>query len=104
MADKIVFLILCQIYGYEDQYYIFPKDTVDKATNDLLELYKDASDSIMTSDLIKALVKGEMTLKVLDAPTIVFRTISKFKHFFEYDTDLVWLRFIDGSRIIYSKR
>lgn len=75
-----------------------------KATNDLLELYKDASDSIMTSDLIKALVKGEMTLKVLDAPTIVFRTISKFKHFFEYDTDLVWIRFRDGSRIIYSKR
>ncbi len=45
-----------------------------------------------------------MTLKVLDAPTIVFRTISKFKHFFEYATDLVWIRFRDGSRIIYSKR
>ena len=76
----------------------------DKATNDLLELYKDASDSIITSDLIKVLVKGKMILKVFDAPTIVFRTISKFKHFFEYDTDLVWIRFRDGSRIIYSKR
>ncbi|MQN33977.1 hypothetical protein F7D84_04300 [Prevotella copri] len=77
---------------------------MDKATNDLLELYKDASDSIMTSDLIKALVKWEMTLKVLDAPTIVFRTISKYKHVFEYETDFVWIRFRDGSRIIYSKR
>lgn len=96
--------IVSDIYGYEDQYYIFPKDTVDKATNDLLELYKDVPDSIITSDLIKVLVKGKMTLKVFDAPTIVFRTISKFKHFFEYDTDLVWIRFRDGSRIIYSKR
>ena len=77
--------IVSDIYGYEDQYYIFPKDTVDKATNDLLELYKDVPDPIITSQFIKALVKGEMTLKVLDAPTIVFRTISKFKHFFEPD-------------------
>lgn len=95
---------MSNIYGYEDQYYIFPKDTVDKATNDLLELYKDLPDSIMTSDFIEASIKLRMTLKVLDAPTIVFRTISKFKHFFEYDTDLVWICFRDGSRIIYSKR
>ena len=87
MADKIVFLhIVSEIYGYEVIRIIsFQKDTVDKATNDLLELYKDVPDSIITSDLIKALVKGRMTLKVFDAPTIVFRTISKFKHFFEYD-------------------
>lgn len=45
--------IVSDIYGYEDQYYIFPKDTVDKVTNDLLEHYKDVPDSIMTSDLIK---------------------------------------------------
>ena len=50
------------------------------------------------------MVKGRMISKSFDAPTIVFRTISKFKHFFEYDTDLVWIRFRDGSRIIYSKR
>nr|WP_287896542.1 hypothetical protein [Prevotella sp.] len=96
--------IVSNIYGYEDQYYIFPKDTVDKVTNHVLELCKDAPDSIMTSDLIEALVRLQMMPKVLDAPTIVFRTISKFKNFFEYDTDLVWIRFRDGSRIIYSKR
>ena len=58
----------------------------------------------MTSDLIEKLVNFKMIPKVFDAPTIVFRTISKYKHFFEYDTDLVWIRFRDGSRIIYSKR
>ena len=96
--------IVSNIYGYKDQYYIFPKDTVDKATNDLLELYKDLPDSIMASDFIEASIKLRMMTKILDAPTIVFRTISKYKHVFEYDTDLVWIRFRDGSRIIYSKR
>lgn len=49
--------IVSDIYGYEDQYYIFPKDTVDKATNDLLELYKDLPDSIVTGEFIQAMVK-----------------------------------------------
>lgn len=96
--------IVSDIYGYEDQYYIFPKDTVDKATNDLLELYKDLPDSIVTGEFIQAMVKGRMFPKSFDAPTIVFRTISKYKHVFEYETDFVWIRFRDGSRIIYSKR
>lgn len=96
--------IVSDIYGYEDQYYIFPKDTVDKATNDLLELYKDLPDSIVTGEFIQAMVKWRMIPKSFDAPTIGFRTISKYKHVFEYETDLVWIRYRDGSRIIYSKR
>lgn len=96
--------IVSDIYGYEDQYYIFPKDTVDKATNDVLELYKDLPDSIVTGESIQAMVEVRMIPKIFDVPTIVFRTISKYKHVFEYETDLVWIRFRDGSRIIYSKR
>lgn len=96
--------IVSDIYGYEDQYYIFPKDTVDKVTNDVLELYKDLPDSIVTEGVIQATVKLRMIPKSFDAPTISFRTISKYKHVFEYETDLVWIRFRDGSRIIYSKR
>lgn len=96
--------IVSNIYGYEDQYYIFPKDTIDKVTNECLELCKDLPDSIVTEELIQAMVKLKMITKVFDAPTIVFRTISKYKHIFEYDTDFVWIRFRDGSRIIYSKR
>lgn len=96
--------LVSNVYGYEDQYYLFPKDTVDKVTNEVLERCKDLPDSIATGSYIEALVRIGMMSKVFDAPTIVFRTISKFQHVFEYDTDLVWIRFRDGSRIIYFKR
>lgn len=94
------------IYGFEDQYYIFPKDTVDQVLNDVLELSRKNGlpDSLMTYDLMKGLVKLSLVAKLVYAPTITFRTISKYEHLFEYETDLVWIRFKDGSRIIYSKR
>lgn len=96
--------LVSSVYGYEDRYYIFPKDTVDKVTDSVLEQFKDLPDSIDTGSCIEALVRIKLMPKVFDAPTIVFRTISRYQHVFEYDTDLVWIRFRDGSRIIYSKR
>lgn len=95
--------LVSSVYGYEDQYYIFPKDTVDKVTDDALERCKDLPDSIATGSYIDGLVRIGMMFKTADTPIIVFRTISKFQHVFEYDTDLVWIKFKDGSRMIYSK-
>lgn len=37
------------------------------------------------------------------APIITWRTVSKYRYTYEYRTDLIWIRFPDGSRYIYSK-
>lgn len=96
--------LVSNVYGYEDLYYIFPKDTVDKARKEVLEHCKDFPDSIVTENFIEAMVRIEMIPKTHDAPIITFRTVSRFQYIFEYETDLIWIRFKDGSRIIYSKR
>lgn len=38
-----------------------------------------------------------------DMPTITFRTVSYSQYSFEYETELAWIRFKDGSRVIYRK-
>ena len=38
-----------------------------------------------------------------DMPTITFRTISYSTYSFDYKTELAWIRYKDGSRLIYRK-
>lgn len=96
--------LIGDVYGYEEWYSIFPKTLWDKARDEALEECKELPDTLITESIIESFVKKTLLSKIVDAPTIVFRTISKYKYVFEYDTDLVWIRFRDGSRIIYSKR
>ena len=67
-------------------------------------MIKDMPDSLVVNDKINILSGIVMLRKIDKLPTITVRTISKYRFTYEYDTDLVWIRFEDGSRIIYSKR
>lgn len=95
--------IVSNVYGYETQYYIFPKDTIDEVKAEVLEESRNIPDSAMDENYIDFMVELKLVPKIFYAPTITFRTISKYQYIFEYETDLVWIRFRDGSRIIYTK-
>lgn len=101
--DSLVNLVN-DIYGYEDRYNVFPKDTIDVVKKIVSEKAKNTPDSLLTDDRIAAMQKWELFRRVDNVPEVVFRTISKTSYSFMYDTDLVWIKFKDGSRIIYSKR
>lgn len=101
--DSLVNLVN-DVYGYEDCYNVFPKDTIDVVEKIVSEKAKNTPDSLLTDDRIAAMQKWELLGRIQNAPEVVFRTISKNSYIFMYDTDLVWIKFKDGSRIIYSKR
>lgn len=94
--DSLVNLVN-DIYGYEDRYNVFPTDTMEVVRN-IYEQTTNVSDSLFI--VLQAL---ELIHRVDNVPEVVFRTISKTSYSFMYDTDLVWIRFKDGSRIVYSK-
>lgn len=59
--------------------------------------------SLATDEMIDAKFKLSLMLKADNTPTITFRNISWNRYEFEYDSELAWIRFKDGSRLIYTK-
>lgn len=103
--DSVVNLVN-GIYGYEDRYDVFPEDTVEVVRNIVYEKIKGFSESVPDTLLAKfkdVAFKKELIDRQLNVPEVVFRTVSKTSYSFMYDTDFVWIRFKDGSRIVYSK-
>lgn len=92
------------VYGYEDRYNVFPKDTIDVVKKIVSEKAKNTPDSLLTDYYIATMHNWELFCRIQNVPEVVFRTTSKNSYIFMYDTDLVWIKFKDGSRIIYSKR
>ena len=96
--------IVADVWGYESQYVAITEKAIEDVRNAVAEQIKDLPDSLVSETKIQIL-SGLELLKIIDKlPTITLRTISKYSFDFEYDTDLVWIKFEDGSRIIYSKR
>lgn len=95
--------IVSDVYGYEIQYLTVKRSVIDDH-NLKAQKFKNINDSIARVDGVAALLRN-FQKELLDGPTVMFRTISKYHtdSFFEYETDLVWVRFKDGSRIIYNK-
>ena len=77
---------------------------MEEVRSELREQIKDLPDSLVFDEKINKLSGLALLRKIDKLPKITVRTISKYRFTYEYDTDLVWIRFEDGSRIIYSKR
>lgn len=101
--DSVVNLVN-DVYGYEDRYSVFPKDTIDVVKKIVSEKAENTPDSLLTDDRIAEMCTWELFCRIPNAPEVVFRTISKGSYLFIYETDYVWIKFKDGSRIIYSNR
>ena len=97
--EKLVNLVN-DIYGYESSYCLFPKGTIEKTYE---TIKSEIPDSLATEEMIDAKVKLKLMVLMDDMPTITFRTVSYSQYSFEYETELAWIRFTDGSRVIYRK-
>ena len=94
--------IVADVWGYESQYIVFSEKNIEEFKKDYEENLGAEADSLSEDALKMAL--GLMVIKqIKNLPTITFRTISRYDFTFEYKTDMVWIKFKDGSRIIYSK-
>lgn len=103
--------IVQDVWGYEKQYIVFaPKDKEDYL-NYISEKTKDMPDST-TLDIAGYKMKVDtyntysglyMLNHYKELPTISIRTVSRYKYSFEYYTDLFWIKFNDGTRIIYER-
>lgn len=97
--EKLVNLVN-DIYGYESSYCLFPKGTIEKTYE---TIKSEIPDSLATEEMIDVKVKLKLMVLMDDMPTITFRTVSYSQYSFEYETELAWIRFTDGSRVIYRK-
>lgn len=107
--DSIV-NIVANVYGYEESYCIFTKEDVAKirenAYNAMQKACKEYSieNNVLEKQMIDYYSIDEIArLAIEKKTTITFRTISRGRNMFIYDTELAWIKFKDGSRIIYSK-
>lgn len=104
--DSLVNLV-ADVYGYEDEYFAVTEEISNKVIaetqQDLEKLPDSFVDSLAVDGNINVLVGLRLLRKVKEMPTITVRTISRYEHRFEYKTDLIWIKFPDGSRYIYSK-
>lgn len=95
--------LVANVWGYESQYLVFTEEFVNNAKKEMENQLKDLPDSLRTNERVKFKL-AEIFLKNIDKlPSITFRTISYSQYLFDYDTDMVWVKFEDGSRIIYTK-
>ena len=91
------------VWGFESDYVVCTrkqKEDLDKA---IFEKIKEIPDTLDNLEKLRIVTDAVTYNKVLDFPSITVRTISKYKFTYEYDTDLFWIKFSDGSRIIYNR-
>ena len=103
--------IVQDLWGYEEYYCVFgPKDKEDYFKY-MDERTKDVSDSTEVAigenkikiDTYKTFSALYLMSHIDSFPKITIRTVSRYEHVFEYKTDLFWIKFSDGSRIIYER-
>ena len=106
--DSLINLV-ADVYGYEWGCNAYPNDSIIKAKNKVLaecemKGYSDYNGLEQFTKWKESAIRLELLYMYSEnIPIIVFRTISKYKSSFEYQTDLVWIKFKDGSRIVYRK-
>ena len=96
--------LVADVWGYESMYYAIPKETIDKYVSELRENNQELH-STKISEMLPFLFLSEIFEKGSQngAHYITVRNVSKFRYTYEYSTDIFWIMFSDGSRIIYLK-
>ena len=108
--DSLVNLV-ADVYGFQDNYELITEELYNEVIAEVREKQQklaqnESIDSLLQTDsLFQKIYKLSLYCIILSkkTPTLTIRTISKYKYLYEYKTDLFWIRFKDGSRIIYTK-
>ena len=100
--DSIV-NIAADLYGYEELYVVFTKDDFVNKRRQIIDENRNSGEK--SDDYIDNLTYISLIdeAKEHKLPEIIIRTISKFRYTFMYDRELFWIRYKDGSRLIYRK-
>ena len=99
--DSLVNLV-ANVWGYESQYVAMSEQLKEELAAEAADMIKDLPDSLDEVDI--NLRVGLLVWSKLDKlPKITVRKISRYSHRYEYDGEYIWIKFEDGSRIIYSK-
>ena len=89
------------VYGFDHQYVVMTRDVVKQLGKEMVSGYKEMPDSQRTESNLREMLLGKLLGILGKTQTITFRTISKFGRIYEYDSDLFWIEYSDGSRVIY---
>lgn len=96
--DNIVNLV-ANVYGYQSDYLCFHPTFNEELKAKYEKMTKGNNGEEPDEEKRVKFILDE----ILKFPRITFRTISRYSFEFEYDTDMAWILYQDGSRIIYSK-
>lgn len=91
------------VWGFEDEYLVLTIKDIKELKDYAQEQVKDLPDSLVFEEKIQMLVGLKMMKDYKKYPRITIRTISRYAHYYEYERELFWIKFNDGSRIIYVK-
>lgn len=95
--------LVADIWGYESQYFAITNIIREKVRAETEKQISEMNDTQSTDDEINMLLAINLLKRIDELPVITTRTISKYRFTYEYSTDYVWIKFKDGSRIVYSK-
>jgi hypothetical protein len=100
--DSLVNLV-ADIWGYESQYFAVTNKIREDVRAETQKQISDMNDTELTDEEAGVLLAANLFKRIEELPVITTRTISKYRFTYEYETDFVWIKFKDGSRIVYSK-
>ncbi len=95
--------LVADIWGYESQYFAITNIIREEVRAETQKRISEMNDTESTDEEINMLLAINLLKRIDELPVITTRTISKYRFTYEYDTDYVWIKFKDGSRIVYSK-
>lgn len=95
--------LVADIWGYESQYITITDNVKKEVSDEFVAEWNSLPDSLKTENNRSLTIALLLMRKADVLPTITVRTVSKYKFSYEYQTDLIWIKFEDGSRIIYEK-
>lgn len=90
--------LVADVWGYEDIYTVYTENLRKEISSKI----DNFPDTMTPTDKVNYVF--EEVHKILKrCPRIVIRNISKYHFSYEYQTDLFWIKFPDGTRLIYEK-
>lgn len=94
--------LVADVWGYETHYYLIDDELRKKVVDEIMEELKNTEGSLSDEEY-QLVVFMKLYDHIEELPVLTIRTVSELRYFFSYETDLAWIKYPDGSRIIYTK-
>ena len=91
------------VWGFEDEYLVLTGKDREELSNYICEQVKDLPDSLVSEEKIQMILGSKMIENYKKYPRITIRTISRYARYYEYEREFFWIKFDDGSRLIYNR-